>query len=320
MKYGYEDLSDDQFEKLIVILSQKLLGISVQGFAKGRDGGRDAKFVGQAELYPSKAKPWQGTVIIQAKHTNGINCSFSDTDFHKKNSKSTIIEKEIPRIINLRQMGELDHYMLFSNRKLTGGAESEIRNYISEKCGIPKESICLCGIEQLELWLKRFPDVAEEADLNPLDCPLTVSPDELAEIVEAFVKHQGVVTDSVSDDPPTRRISYAEKNQKNNMTAEYAAEIRKKYLNYTPQIAKFFANPENSDLQKKYEAAVDDFCLKIISKRKNYDSFNELMEYLYDLLIKRDPVLSRNKRVTRTLLFYMYWHCDIGSEPDASTN
>lgn len=71
MKYAYEDLSDDQFERLIVILCQRLLGIAVQGFSKGPDGGRDAKFVGTAELFPSTTAPWKGTVIIQAKHTNG---------------------------------------------------------------------------------------------------------------------------------------------------------------------------------------------------------------------------------------------------------
>ena len=64
MKYSYEGLGDDQFEKLIVFLCQELLGISVQGFAKGPDGGRDAKFVGAAELHPSKAAHWIGTTII----------------------------------------------------------------------------------------------------------------------------------------------------------------------------------------------------------------------------------------------------------------
>ena len=54
MKFAYEDLSDDQFEKLIVFLCQHLLGISVQGFAKGPDGGRDAKFVGTAELHVNR--------------------------------------------------------------------------------------------------------------------------------------------------------------------------------------------------------------------------------------------------------------------------
>jgi hypothetical protein len=82
MKYAYEDLGDEQFETLIVFLCQKLLGISVQGFAKGPDGGRDAKFVGTAELHPSKAAPWAGTIIIQAKHTNGHNRNFSESDFY----------------------------------------------------------------------------------------------------------------------------------------------------------------------------------------------------------------------------------------------
>ena len=53
MKYAYEDLSDAQFERLIVLLCQRLLGIAVQGFAAGPDGGRDAKFVGTAELHRS---------------------------------------------------------------------------------------------------------------------------------------------------------------------------------------------------------------------------------------------------------------------------
>lgn len=42
MKYAYEDLSEDQFEQLVALICQKLLGISVQPFAKGPDGGRDA--------------------------------------------------------------------------------------------------------------------------------------------------------------------------------------------------------------------------------------------------------------------------------------
>ena len=48
MKFDYEDLSDAQFETLVVFLCQRLLGISVQGFAKGRDCGRDAMFAGSA--------------------------------------------------------------------------------------------------------------------------------------------------------------------------------------------------------------------------------------------------------------------------------
>lgn len=87
MKYAYEDLSAGQFETLIVLVAQSLLGVSVQGFADGKDGGRDAKFVGTAELHPSKAAPWIGTTIVQAKHTNGYNRSFSENDFLAKSPR-----------------------------------------------------------------------------------------------------------------------------------------------------------------------------------------------------------------------------------------
>src|SRR3954465_13394955 len=106
MKFAYEDLSEDQFEKLIVLLCQRLLGASVKGFAKGPDGGRDAKFVGTAELHPSRAAPWSGTVIIQAKHTNGYNRHFGESDFYNPRSVSTVLGKEIPRIKKLRDAGQ----------------------------------------------------------------------------------------------------------------------------------------------------------------------------------------------------------------------
>ena len=73
MKYAYEDLGDTRFEELVVALCRRLLGMATQGFAKGPDGGRDAKFVGTAELLPSSQAPWSGTVIVQAKHTYGYN-------------------------------------------------------------------------------------------------------------------------------------------------------------------------------------------------------------------------------------------------------
>jgi len=93
MKYAYEDLSPEQFEKLVVLLCKRLLGISVQGFAKGPDAGKDAKFVGTAEIFPSKSAPWGGTTIIQAKHTNGYNKHFSESDFFSTTGSSNTIAK-----------------------------------------------------------------------------------------------------------------------------------------------------------------------------------------------------------------------------------
>jgi len=311
MKYAYEDLSDSQFEKLVVVLCQKLLGLSAQGFTPGPDGGRDAKFVGKAEHIPSKSEPWKGTVIIQAKHTNGHNRKFSDPDFFSLSRIKSILLEEIPRIKKLRKTNALDHYMLFSNRHLTGNAESAIRRHISGECAIPEASIQLCGIEQIELWLKHFPDVPKIIDLDPIDCPLIVSPNDLAEVVESLAKHLEAAANIV-DDPPTPRVSYDKKNTINNMTPAYAKDLRKRYLKETSSIRDFLASPENLRFQRLYESIVEEFHIKIIAKRRDYQSFDDVMNYLVDLLFKRDQTLSRQKRLTRAMLFYMYWNCDIG--------
>lgn len=321
MKFAYEDLSDDQFEVLIVLLCQRLLGIAVQGFAKGPDGGRDAKFVGTAELHPSKAALWVGTVIVQAKHTNGYNRSFSELDFYSASSSNTVVGKEVPRVKKLREAKQLDHYMLFANRRLTGNSETEIRDHIAAECGVPASSIYLCGLEQLELWLKRFPEVAQEANLDAVDSPLIVSPDDLAEVVQALARQKDGLT-ALLDDPPTVRVTYEEKNTLNNMTSAYAKEQRRKYLKETAQIRTFLAAPENIELLRMYESVVDEFQLKILAKRKDYQTFDEVMEYLVDLLFNRDPVLRQHahKRLTRAILFYMYWNCHIGEVDDAAAN
>lgn len=317
MKYAYEDLSDEQFETLIIFICQKLLGISVQGFSKGADGGRDAKFVGTAELHPSKSAPWVGTTIVQAKHTNGYNRLFSESDFYSEEAEKSVLGEEVPRIRGLRSRNQLDHYMLFCNRRLAGNAESDIRAYLSRECGIPESSIYLCGVEQLEIWLKTFPDIPGKAKLDPVDSPLIVSPDDLAEVVAALARQKTVIQAAV-DHPPTERVSYERKNALNNMTDEYAKLIRRKYLKDTVQIRTFLAAPENMDVLRQYESAVDEFQAKIVAHRKDYQTFDRVMNYLLDLLFARDPLLSRHKRLTRTMLFYMYWNCDIGEVEDAS--
>lgn len=314
MKYAYEDLSDDQFEELVVFICQKLLGMGVQPFAKGKDAGKDARFHGTAAEIPSPSDSWKGKVIIQAKHTNGINRSCSETDFFNPDdiSASTILGKEVPRIANLRKDGELDHYMIFTNRRLTAGTEVEIRRFISKKCDIPEESILIYGVGHIELLLKAYPDIADKAKINPVDSPLIVSPDDLSEIIEALAAND--VVDPSTFDPPVPRVGYATKNILNNMDPDYAKEIRKRYLKETATIQAFLAAPENRYLLEKYESVVEEFQLKILAKRKPEQTFDAVLEYLIDLLFARDPVLIKrgNKRLTRAMLFYMYWICDLG--------
>jgi len=318
MKYVYEDLSSSQFETLVVQICKKLLGISVQGFAQGKDQGRDAKFVGTAELHPSKADPWKGTTVIQAKHSNGAYRSCSESDFFSDSSNNTVIGKEIPRINALRQGNQLDHYILFTNRRLTAQRESEIRNHISRQCGMPEVSVYLCGVEKLEDLLCTFRDIPEMVGLDPVDSPLIVAPEDLAEIIEALGEAQKVLG-SAAFLPPVPRTPFEKKNEINDLSSEYAREWRRRYLPEAGAIEDFLAAPENSEIMGIYENVVEEFQMKIISKRQDYQSFDRLLEYLIDLLFNRDPVLRKkgNKRLVRAMLFYMYWNCDIGEDSNA---
>jgi hypothetical protein len=318
MKYAYEDLSPEQFETLVVLICKVLLGAGVQGFAKGPDGGRDARFVGTAQLYPSTASPWSGPVIAQAKHTIGYNKSFGETDFFSPTGANTVIAEETPRIIALRAAGELDFYMLFANRRLPADAAAKIRAHLSSACDLPGSSIALFGIDDLDLFLKAHPGVAELANLDPVDSPLIVSPDELAEVVTALANNKDHFSDAI-DAPPVPRVSYEAKNAANNLTDEYAKALRKRYLKDTAQIRSFLAAPENEEILRAYESVVEEFELAIIAKRKDHQTFDEVMEHLLALLFGRDPILRQrpHKRLTRAVLFYMYWNCDIGREADA---
>jgi hypothetical protein len=81
MRYRYEDLYDQQFEELVIEVCAELLGSGIQPFSSGKDGGRDARFVGAARCFPSEIEPRSGKFVIQAKHTEHPFAKFSDRDF-----------------------------------------------------------------------------------------------------------------------------------------------------------------------------------------------------------------------------------------------
>lgn len=321
MKYVFEDLSPKQFEDLLVCVCQKLFGISVQGFAQGPDGGRDAKFEGTAELHPSKASPWVGKTIIQAKHTNGYNKRFSDPDFFSDRADA-ILQIESKRVKTLKKQGELDHYFICSNRRLGGNTESKIKNFISKECGIPTSSIYICDTEQLDRLLRLFPAAAENAQISPNDSPLIVSSQELGDIIESLSAFIDSSTNSYGRHP-TNRTPYDRKNEINGLTVDYAKAQRRYYLKDSRQIQDFLASPQNESLSRMYNSVVQDFQLKILANRSKFETFDQVLEAIFEMLVNRDSMLRSNKRLTRAVLFFMYWTCDIGkdeSDDNASAN
>ncbi len=314
MGYAFEDLEDGQFERLVVQCMRKLFGAGVQGFAPGKDGGRDARYEGIAARFPSQASPWRGVTIGQAKHTAAVNAHYNEAAF-SSDSKSSVVSKEIERLKKLRADGEIDNYILFSNRRLGGVVGPALQRRIETEVGLLQGSVHLIGVERLNELLVEFPDLLALARIDPVDAPLLPSSRDLAEVVLAIADELEPAATAL---PPAKRIAYDAKNEENKMSPEFAAELSRRYLPYTRRIDEFFADPQNEPILRRYEGTVEDFQLKIIARRRDYQSFDDVFNYLVEVLVKRDPALAGRAKLVRIMLFYMYWSCDIGKQPDAA--
>lgn len=315
MKLDYHDLSEDQFERLVVAVCGHLFGIGVQGFSKGPDGGKDARFHGRAERFPSSAGPWHGRVVIQAKHTERIYAKFSEPDF-SGDAESSVLTKELPRIAKLRQEGELDYYLLLSNRRLAGVAEQVIRQRIATTAGIDESAVHLLGVEALDQYLTWEPDILRRAGIHPFDLLPAVDPGDLARVIRGLAEGRGSFAETIAP-PPEQRITFAEKNLINGLSAEFAAIIAGYIKDFEVDVRPFLAAPENATLSRHYADTAAELNAFILAHRQDRHCFDQVLESLYRQLIDRDYDLKTNKKLTRTVLYYMYWNCDLGSEERA---
>lgn len=319
MKYNYCDLSPTQFENLVIEICYEFFGIQTQAFSTGPDGGRDALFHGSANQYPSRTAPWNEKTVIQAKHTLSFNCKFSDTDFYSPSAKDTVLSKEVIRIKRLIAESGLNNYILFSNRKLPANANEEIRKYLANETGLNEFNIGLVGIESLELYLKRYSDIPDRVDLNPFDMPLNFEPDELAEVIIGIKESLPAINKEVIEPTILERTNFEDKNKINNLSVGYANAILKK-LGSFDDIRNFLSAPENVELDQKFDDSAEELNAKILILKKSHHEFDEVIEKTIELVIKRDNDCKRNKSLTRTMIYYMYYLCSIGENNAVISN
>ena len=315
MRFQYSHLSPNQFESLVIHICFELLGIGTETFSEGKDGGKDSRFEGVANSYPSQSEPWRGVTIIQAKHTAAYNKKFSDGDFF--DNASSEVNGEIPKILRLIRDERLSNYMLFSNRKLPAAASASIKSHLSSRTGLHESNIGLIGLEQLESLLKKYSHIPGDVGLNPFDMPLNIEPDELAQIIVALKKNLANIS-SVDLTKRIIRVGFDRKNIINGLNTSYAETIKKR-ISEMFQIQDFLSMPENGSLQMLYMESAEELSAKIAIYRKDNHDFDQVLEKVIELLIERDGDLRVSKSLTRLMIYYMYYHCDIGEEDVAVT-
>jgi hypothetical protein len=312
MDYRLELLSEDDFEILINRICQEVLGTGIITFSKGKDGGRDGKFTGTSQRFPSYTAPWVGKFIIQAKHTGNPIASCSDNDFR------IIVNDEIEKIKQLKQANEVDCYLLFTNRKYSGVKGEQLLIKIKKDTAIEKVEII--GKESLnDMYIKPNKDIIREFQLDLMHIPFDFSENEIKNIITEFHKNLPQLASSIESQVEKiksdyDRIGIEEKNKKYSLSKEYYEnEVLAVSLQDFDKIASFLSNPINEDLKEQFYDIAAELRNLILLKRDNFSAFEEIFIFIYKKAYTgRDMRDMRGKRHLFTLLHYMYCECLIG--------
>lgn len=313
MDYRLENMENSQFEKLTNTICQKILGTGVVTFSSGKDGGRDGKFSGVAQHYPSNTDRWSGKFIIQAKHTATVNASCSDREFEK------IVDEEIIKIKKLKANDEIDNYLLFTNRKYTGIIGERLIKKIINETGI--QHAVIIGKETInDQFLNSNKDIVKQYGLDLNHIPFDFSDEEIKEIILAFRQQLPDISSDIKHEVDKLKYDYShiekdKKNEKNNLSDVYYRDnILKRSLMDFNKIEEFLKNPVNEKLKDYYFDTAHELNQVISIKRDNFEVFEELFLHIYQLICDGSVLLKRGKRHVTTFLHYMYVECLIGKK------
>ena len=305
--YRLYELNDEEFERLVVRISIRWLGQGVTGFAAGKDAGRDGKFEGTAQAFPSERKPLSGKFVLQAKHVAAPNKSCSDRDF------VGLLQKEHSKVSKLVANGLCDHYIVFTNRKLTAGADSE---HIAGLIKLGLKSAHIIGIERLHVALEDFIEIKNSLP-NLLDVsPFQFEPTELVEVIQAIHQYANHETDAFDSAHDFEKVKLKdEKNKINGLSDEYFQQlVVNDSMPHFSRIEDFLKNPRNRQFADLYHDAADDLKEKILVNRAKFKVFDEVFAFLSEQVQNSKEKLRYKRRMVRVLLHYMYCNCDIGSK------
>ena len=288
----------------------KILGEGFIHFSAGRDRGRDGKFEGRANSFPSTSKPFEGKIIIQAKHTTNPIASCSISSGFKN-----ILKKEIPKIKSLHEKGEIDHYFIITNRKLTGGQEASIQKEIKD--AVPSiTSVSIWGQERIHSFLDNNKDLHDDFGLNKPRSPLIIRPDDLQKVILGFRKQ--IPDSSIGNQEKAGKdfmyINMDKKNAINELGHEYAGHIHEDSEKYFHTITDFLNNPRNEEYRRLYNTTTFDFKGVIIARRGDYESFDKVLEDIFTECSNDWNCHGVGKMLLKVFIHFMYCCCDIGKK------
>lgn len=305
--YRLHELTPDEFEDMCARISIVWFGEGFTPFARGKDGGRDGKFNGTANAFPSKSSPLIGHTVMQAKHTAIDNRSCVDSEF------KGLLKREHSKIARLIAKSICDHYVVFTNRKYSGGADESA---IPELIGLGLTSAFIVGTERLKNALDGMRDIRESLPNRADTLPFRFEEGDVAEVVMGF--HEFVSDDAQSvfnSATDFAKIPVAQKNVLNGLSKAYYEDvIRADSMPHFQRLEAFLRNPRNRSYADLYYDAADELKQKIVVERENFETFDHVLLFLIQRVQNANPALRGRRRLVSVLMHYMYMNCDIGKK------
>jgi hypothetical protein len=309
-QYPYENLTDEEFESLIIRIGKEVLGIGCKTFSVGKDGAKDSWFTGTADYFPSKVSPWTGTFNLQAKHTKALNASCSDNDFSV--NQTSVLSKEIARLEEVMKITPFDNYIIFTNRKLSGGVHPTIVKMLQVGLGI--QNVEIIGKEDLDSYLTDYPQIAYQFGLYKFQAPLRFYEKELRDVIIVFSEQsKAISTEAKSYLTSFTVIDKEKKNELNNLSKDYFEFLKNHSLQYFEEIDSFLRDPKNDPYLKMYSNTVSDLQDAITVERSRFNEFEHVIKHLIDYTVGNNEDKLRDlRKIVRVFIHFMYFNCDIG--------
>jgi len=307
--FPIHDLSEAEFENLVIAICRELLGVGVTGFGSGPDGGRDGFFEGTANHFPSDGAPASGKFVIQAKHAQSPVASCSESGF-----KKTLLDKEIPKVKRLFEEKKLSHYLLFTNRKKTAGADEHFKQRVRDEAGVT--TAWLLGLDFIERELRSHPHITRNAGLDRFHIPLDFSPEDYRDIIDGLYAHREAVEAGFDSAHEFDAPGFHAKNTLNELSVDYSAHIREDSMPYFDDIARFLKNPRNAELTDKYHVVANELKEQLIVHASQFQSFEHALSAIPRLIQDRASELQAfaKRRLLKIMIHYMYVNCEIGKK------
>ncbi|MBI3869301.1 MAG: hypothetical protein HY299_12335 [Verrucomicrobia bacterium] len=138
--YELHTLGWKAFQNFCVTLTSEVWGQTVQSFFDTHDGGRDGAFHGKWK--PQDGEAFEGSFTVQCKFT-----AKADTQLQLADLKD-----ELNKAKRLAARGLSDNYFLFTNARLTGVAEEQMREAFQKITGIKR--FVAYGVDRIALFIR----------------------------------------------------------------------------------------------------------------------------------------------------------------------